>query len=132
MHANVTRGLGGGAPAGQHVMKLNYTSLQHPVEPVETASESEAPSAPAPPVPRAAPSRASGAQRLGRRPGEGSGLRIGYVQTGGGALPGALSRDVVTLRDRGLLTGHITAAPAYGGEQEALTTVGPWMRRHGR
>jgi hypothetical protein len=52
------------------------------------------------------------------------GLRIGYVQTGGGALPGSFSKDVKQLRERGLLAGHITAAPAYGGEYEALSGVG--------
>jgi hypothetical protein len=46
------------------------------------------------------------------------------VQTGGGALPGSLSRDVAELRERGLLAGHVTAAPAYGGEREALSVVG--------
>jgi uncharacterized protein DUF3866 len=46
------------------------------------------------------------------------------VQTAGGALPGSLSRDVAELRERELLCGHITAAPAYGGEQEALSAVG--------
>ncbi len=36
VHVNLTRGLeGGGAEGDAHVMKLNYTSLQHPVEPVE-------------------------------------------------------------------------------------------------
>jgi len=52
------------------------------------------------------------------------GLRLGYVQTGGGALPGSLSRDVAELRERGLLAGHIAAAPAYGAEHDALSTVG--------
>jgi hypothetical protein len=52
------------------------------------------------------------------------GLKLGYVQTGGGALPGSLSRDVAELRERGLLAGHVTAAPAYGGERDALSTVG--------
>jgi hypothetical protein len=52
------------------------------------------------------------------------GLRLGFVQTAGGALPGSLSRDVAELRERDLLCGHITAAPAYGGENEALSTVG--------
>jgi hypothetical protein len=51
-------------------------------------------------------------------------LKVGYVQTGGGALPGSLSRDVRELHGRGLLAGHITAAPSYGGEHEALSTVG--------
>ena len=35
-----------------------------------------------------------------------------------------MSRDVAELRDRGLLAGHITAAPAYGAEHEAISTVG--------
>lgn len=52
------------------------------------------------------------------------GLKVGYVQTGGGALPGSLSRDVAQLRERGLLCRHITTAPAYGGEHEALSVAG--------
>ncbi len=52
------------------------------------------------------------------------GRRVGYVQTGGGALPGSLSRDVALLRERGLLCGHVTAAPSYGGAHEALSVPG--------
>ena len=52
------------------------------------------------------------------------GLAVGYVQTGGGALPGSLSRDVAELRERNLLCGHVTASPAYGGEHEALSVPG--------
>ncbi|HWJ42879.1 MAG TPA: DUF3866 family protein [Solirubrobacterales bacterium] len=135
VHVNLTRGLDGdGVEGDAHVMKLNYTSLQHPVEP-EERSETHlflsgskkrkgtdkaglglqvvvlplhghlAPAAWA--AGRAAP-----------------GLRVGYVQTGGGALPGSLSRDVAELRERGLLAGHLTAAPAYGGEGEVLSVVG--------
>jgi hypothetical protein len=52
------------------------------------------------------------------------GIRVGYVQTSGGALPGSFSRDVAELRERGLLCGHITAAPSFGGEHEALSVVG--------
>jgi hypothetical protein len=52
------------------------------------------------------------------------GLKLGFVQTAGGALPGSLSRDIAELRERDLLGGHITAGPAYGGEHEALSTVG--------
>ena len=54
------------------------------------------------------------------------------MQTGGGALPGSLSRDVAELRERGLLCGHITAAPAYGGEHEALSTRRRPRRRRDR
>jgi hypothetical protein len=53
-----------------------------------------------------------------------SGLRIGYVQTEGGALPGAMSRDVVELRSRDVLAGHVTAGTAHGGEHEAISVVG--------
>ena len=33
-------------------------------------------------------------------------------------------RDVAELRERGLLCGHVTAAPAYGGEHEAISVAG--------
>jgi hypothetical protein len=123
VHVNLTRGLEGGAPGEQHVMKLNYTSLQHAVEPVEAASD---PRVMRPTSFRVlvlplhghlAPAAWAVAQA---RPG----LEIGYVQTGGGALPGSLSRDVRELRERDLLAGHLTAAPAYGGEHDALSTLG--------
>jgi hypothetical protein len=119
VHVNLTRGLAGGGPGGdEHVMKLNYTSLQHPVEPVERTE-------PGQPIPalvlplhgHLAPAAWAVAQAA-------PSLKIGYVQTGGGALPGSLSRDVAELRERGLLCGHIAAAPAYGGEHESLSTVG--------
>jgi Protein of unknown function (DUF3866) len=149
VHVNLTRGLGGGVEGDAHVMKLNYTSLQHPVEPVEASAGVERGGGAVPPTgdgergdaasgrsdrgsPAAArtipaavlplhghlsPAAWAAAQA---RPG----IRVGYVQTAGGALPGSLSRDVADLRERGLLCGHITAAPSYGGEHEALSTVG--------
>jgi len=133
VHVNLTRGLEGGGEGDAHVMKLNYTSLQHPVEPVEhpvarfetdeirpkgtTERGERVPVAVLPLHGHLAPAAWAAAQ-------EAPGLRVGYVQTGGGALPGSLSHDVKQLRERGLLAGHVTAAPAYGGEQEALSTVG--------
>ncbi len=39
VHVNLTRGLEGGGGGEEHVMKLNYSSLQHPVEPVERPLE---------------------------------------------------------------------------------------------
>jgi hypothetical protein len=138
VHVNLTRGLGGGVEGDAHVMKLNYTSLQHPVEPVEGLAGAEPqgrPSASAPGDDRR--SAARGSIPVAVLPLHGHlapvawaaaqarpGIRVGYVQASGGALPGSLSRDVAVLRDRGLLCGHITAAPAYGGEHEALSTVG--------
>jgi hypothetical protein len=138
VHVNLTRGLGaGGGAGGEHVIKLNYTSLQHPVGPVEAEGSADRPPSPgrrvgvegvaergaAPPVAvlplhgHLAPAAWAAAQAA-------PGLRVGYVQTAGGALPGSLSRDVAELRRRGLLCGHVTAAPTYGGEREALSTVG--------
>lgn len=138
VHVNLTRGLGGGVEGDAHVMRLNYTSLQHPVDPVEAGRSGERASIGDP------PGEGAGASETGRaaipvavlplhghlapaawaaaqaRPG----IRVGYVQTAGGALPGSFSHDVAELRERGLLCGHITAAPSYGGEREALSTVG--------
>jgi hypothetical protein len=117
VHVNLTRGLAGTGIEEAHVMKLNYTSLQHAVEPVE-AEELELPvekpvavcflHAQLPCVAWAARGRG----------------RIGYVQTGGGALPGSHSRVVRELLDHGLLAGHVCAGPAFGGQHDAITTIG--------
>ena len=130
VHVNLTRGLeGGGGPDGEHVIKLNYTSLQHPVAPVEASTGEKSPEAAETGAPvsvsvlilplhgHLAPAAWAAAQAA-------PGIQVGYVQTGGGALPGSFSRDVAALRERGLLCGHIAAAPAYGGEDDALSTAG--------
>jgi hypothetical protein len=132
VHVNLTRGLGAGGGEGEHVMKLNYTSLQHPVVPIELAafaggrgnakgaSERNARSIPVLVLPlhgHLAPAAWAAAQAA-------PGLKVGYVQTAGGALPGSMSRDVAELRGRGLLCAHVTAAPSYGGEHESLSVAG--------
>lgn len=117
---NLTRGLDAGAASGDHVMKLNYTPMQHSVAPVEP-ERFERPGAGAVAVFQLhaqLPCIAWAAARA--RPG----IRLGYVQTAGGALPGGMSRTVATLLDRGLLFDHLTAAPAYGGRGEAMSTCG--------
>ncbi|HWG07617.1 MAG TPA: DUF3866 family protein [Solirubrobacteraceae bacterium] len=133
VHVNLTRGLAAGAtpemPAA-HVMKLNYTSLQHTLAPVEEAARSGADAASSGlglPLERpvgvlalhgqlAAVAWAFAAAAPDRR--------LGYIQTGGGALPGGHSHAVRELRGRGLLAGHVTAGAAFGGEGEAITTEG--------
>lgn len=132
VHVNLTRGLGASGDSDEHVMKLNYTSLQHPVVPVElplgvmppmeakVTAEAAGRSMPVLVLPlhgHLAPAAWAAAQAA-------PGLRVGYVQTAGGALPGSLSRDVAELRERDLLCGHVTAAPTYGGEHEALSVAG--------
>jgi Protein of unknown function (DUF3866) len=128
VHVNLTRGLDLPGPAGAHVMKLNYTSLQHAIDPIEASTGHST-------VPEHG-------QLTSRRPVAVIALhgqlpcvawqarqrlpdaRIGYIQTWGGALPGSLSRVVRELRDDSLLAGHITAGAAFGGEQEAVSTEG--------
>jgi hypothetical protein len=120
VHVNLTRGCDGEGAAGANVMKLNYTSLQHAVHPVEGERLN---------LPLRRPvavlalhgQLAPVAWAFARaRPD----ARLGYVQSEGGALPGGRSRTVRALRERGLLAGHITAGAAFGGESEAITTAG--------
>jgi hypothetical protein len=120
VHANLTRGLEGEGVAGAHVMKLNYTSLQHAVLPVEGEGLD---------LPLGAPVAVCGlhgqlAPLVWAFAQAAPQARLGYVQTAGGALPGALSDVVRELRARRLLAAHVTAGPAFGGEQEAITPAG--------
>lgn len=117
---NLTRGLDGAVRADRHVMKLNYSPLQHGVDPVE--SESLTLPAGGPVAVFQLHGQLAPAVWAATR--ERPGLRIGYVQTAGGALPGAFSATVAELRERDLICGHITAAPAYGGEDEAMSAIG--------
>jgi hypothetical protein len=131
VHVNLSRGLEGGEdedparPARPNVMKLNYTSLQHTVEPVEGLGDGvglavgvqERPVAVLALHGQLAAVAWAFAQAF-------PDSRLGYVQTMGGALPGGHSRAVRTLRERGLLAGHLTAGAAFGGEGEAITTIG--------
>jgi hypothetical protein len=120
VHVNLTRGLDGQGTPDAHVMKLNYTSLQHAVVPVD---------GPRLDVPLERPVAILALH--GQLPAvawafaqRSPGLRLGFIQTDGGALPGTHSRTVRTLRRRGLLAGHLTAGAAFGGEGEAITTAG--------
>ncbi len=120
VHVNLTRGLSGDGTPGAHVMKLNYSSLQHAVLPVESRSEQ---------LPAGRPvgvcllhgQLAPLAWAVGQAR---SDTRLGYVQGAGGALPGSHSRTVGDLRERQLLGGFITAGACYGGEHEAITLAG--------
>jgi hypothetical protein len=120
VHANLTRGLAGEGTAGAHVMKLNYTSLQHAVTPVED-DQLELPLGRPVGVLALHGQLAAAAWAFAQANPDG---RLGYVQTVGGALSGGHSRVVRMLLGRGLLAGHITAGAAYGGELEAITTAG--------
>ena len=124
VHVNLTRGLEAPGASDVHVMKLNYTSLQHPVDPVEVSVQ-EATARPTRAMPalvvplhgHLAPVAWACAQAR-------HGLSVGYIQTPGGALPGSFSRDVQELLERGLLADTITVAPCFGGAHEAISLVG--------
>jgi Protein of unknown function (DUF3866) len=120
VHVNLTRGLGASGEPGAHVMKLNYTSLQHAVHPVEE----QAPELDALPLEKpVAVIALHGQLPCVGWAARGAG-RIGYVQTPGGALPGAHSQVVAQMLDSGLLAGHVTAGPSFGGASEAVTVAG--------
>lgn len=132
VHVNLTRGLDSAGDGREHVIKLNYTSLQHPIEPMELPLRLMDPIGA-----KLTAEGGGGSMRVLVLPLHGHlapaawaaaqaapGSKLGYVQTAGGALPGSLSRDVTQLRERELLCDHVTAAPAYGGEREALSVAG--------
>jgi hypothetical protein len=145
VHVNLTRGLSGEGVQGAHVMKLNYTSLQHAVRPVEDAPASAlggGADTPLGAVSEGQDGQSGEAHLPLEQPvavlalhGQLAAVawafaqarpeaRLGFVQTAGGALPGGHSRTVRTLRERGLLAGHLTAGAAYGGEGEAVSAAG--------
>jgi hypothetical protein len=120
VHVNLTRGLESAGTPAANVMKLNYTSLQHTVAPVEEAELGlplERPVGVLALHGQLAPVAWAFAQAAPQ-------MRLGFVQSEGGALPGGHSRTLRELRERGLLAGHITAGAAFGGESEAITTAG--------
>jgi uncharacterized protein DUF3866 len=121
VHANLTRGLDGPGARRATAMKLNYSSLQHPVEPVEALDE-EGDRRRIPILVLSLHGQLAPAAWAASR--AANGMRVGYIQTPGGALPGALSKDVAQLRRTGLLCSHVTAGSTYGGELEALTLGG--------
>jgi uncharacterized protein DUF3866 len=117
VHVNLSRGLDLPAESDAHVMKLNYTSLQHAVVPFERdGARRTGPVAVIALHGQLAPV-VWAASRKGLR-------RIGYVQTVGGALTGALSDTASDLIDMGYIATHVTAGQAFGGRHDAITVAG--------
>jgi len=116
LHVNLTRGLGLSPPAGAHVMKLPYTSLQHAVRhgeedgPVATSLSG---------LPVVCCTLHS--QLAPVCGGIGPGAKVAYVQLAGGALPVSLSDAVRRLKEAGLLEVAIAAGPCLDGDVACVT-----------
>ena len=127
LYANLTRGLNLPADEDAHVMALPYTPGQvaqcHREETDELAGSLEG-------LPvvlctlhsQVAPVCAAFA-----------GLRVAYVQVGGGALPVSLSDTVRTLRERGLVEIACAVAPCLDGDAQFVTAAAAlaWARAQG-
>jgi len=122
VHVNLTRGLDGEGEPGAHVMKLNYSSLQHAIEPLEERAPALAGGLDRPVAVIALHGQLACVAWAASR--SAPGARIGYVQTAGGSLQGQQSRTVRRLLDAGLLAGHVAAAPAFDADDEAITVTG--------
>src|SRR6185503_7783846 len=58
------------------------------------------------------------------------GLRVAYVQLGGGALPVSLSDAVRALRERGLVASTVAVAPCFDAEAQCVSVASAlgWAR----
>src|SRR5919108_276914 len=122
VHVNLTRGLSGEGAKDANVMKLNYTPVQHAVDAIEEGMDDldEGNTLPVAVLAlhgQLAPAAFAASHIT-------PGVRVGYLQTAGGALPGQLSDVVHELLRRELICDHITVAPCYGGQHEAITVEG--------
>jgi Protein of unknown function (DUF3866) len=117
VYANLTRGLGLEATAGAHVVALPYTPGQHSRRFAEQELELADDLGGVPVVccglhGQLAPVCAALA-----------GLRVVYVQLGGGALPVSLSDAVRALKARGLLDLAVSVSPCLDGDMQCVTTA---------
>lgn len=126
VHWNLSRTPGTYGNDG-HIMKMRYTSLQHPNVAIEEMYPEPTTSLPqrllGKKVLVAGLHSQLGVAAIAARhlmPG----AKITYVMTDGGALPIALSDVVSRLFEIGAVTHTITAGQAFGGDYESLTVVG--------
>lgn len=106
---------------GAHAMKLNYTPLQHSVNLIEEHQEEEG--RPLDEVIVLALHSQLSAAAFALKA-DAPDARVAYLQTAGGALPGALSDTVAELIERDILSAHVTVSPCFGAPYEAATVIG--------
>ncbi len=117
LYANLTRGLGLEPERGAHVMALPYTPGQVALRRAEEEGELTGELDGRPVVlctlhSQLAPVCAALA-----------GLRVAYLQVGGGALPVSLSDTVVALKERGLLEAAVAVAPCLDGDVDVVSVA---------
>ena len=117
LYANLTRGLDLGPERNAHVMQLPYTPVQAAAHHAEEEGQSGGDLDGMPVVccsvhGQVAPVAAALV-----------GLRVAYVQLGGGALPVPLSDTVRLLKGCGLIAFTVAVAPCFGGDLDCVT---PW------
>ncbi len=115
LYVNLTRGLDLPAEPGAHVMTLPYTPLQAAVRHVE---EDGALAESLDGMPVVCCSLHS--QLAPACAGIGEGVRVAYVQMGGGALPVSLSDSLRALKARGLVELGIASGPCFDGDAQAV------------
>jgi hypothetical protein len=125
---NLTRGLGLGAAAGAHVMTSPYTPLQAAARFAEEDDPLAGDLAGMPVVCSSLHSQLAPACA-----GLGPGVRVAFVQLGGGALPVSLSDSVRALRAAGVLHAAVAVAPCHDGDVQCVTAASAlaWSRAAG-
>jgi hypothetical protein len=118
LYANLTRGLGLPAAEKAHVMSLPYTPGQLAVRQGEEEWD-------VPPDGLAGlPVVCCGLHsQLAPVCAALDGLRVAYVQLGGGALPVSFSDTVRVLRARGLIESAVAVAPCLDGDVDCVTSA---------
>ena len=115
LYVNLTRGLELPAEQGAHVMTLPYTPLQAAVRHVEEDGEL-AESLDGMPVVCCS----LHSQLVPACAGIGEGVRVAYVQLGGGALPVSLSDSLRALKKRKLVEIGIASGACFDGDAQAV------------
>jgi hypothetical protein len=127
LYANLTRGLGLPPEEGAHVMALPYAPAQvtlcHKEESDELAASLEGM-----PVVLCTVHSQVAPVCAGLR-----GVRVAYVQVGGGALPVSLSDTVRTLKERGLVEVACAVAPCLDGDAQFVSAAAAlaWAKAQG-
>ena len=118
LYANLTRGLGLEPEEGAHVMALPYTPGQLALRRGEEDGDALPESLGGRPVVLCSLHSQVAPVCAALR-----GVRVAYVQVGGGALPVSLSDTVRLLKERGLLGVAIAVSPCLDGDVDCVSSA---------